>query len=72
MMRLTLYGFPETPFSNHFKPCNPKSIKPIDYRQSNIINYKLYFAIEKGIGASGLVIALYPDWINRMFEHEKL
>ena len=46
-LRLTLYGFPETPFSNHFKTCNPKSIKPINYKCSNIINYKLNYANKK-------------------------
>ena len=46
-LRLTLYGFRETPFSNHFKTCNPKSIKPTDYKQSNIINTELYYAIKK-------------------------
>ena len=36
-LRLTLYGCRETPFGN-LEPCNPKSIKPTDYKQSNIIN----------------------------------
>ena len=40
-LRLTLYGCRETPFSNHFKTCNPKSIKPTDYKQSNIINHTM-------------------------------
>ena len=46
-LRLTLYGFPETPFSNHFKTCNPKSIEPNNYKCGNIINYKLNYANKK-------------------------
>ena len=46
-LRLTLYGFPETPFSNHFKTCNPKSIKPTNYKRGNIINYKMNYANKK-------------------------
>ena len=46
-LRLTLYGFPETPFSNHFKTCNPKSIEPNNYKRGNIINYKLNYANKK-------------------------
>jgi len=42
------YGFPETPFSNHFKACNPKSIKPNNYKRGNIINNNLYFQSKKG------------------------
>ena len=38
-LRLTLYGYRETPFSNHFmKTCNPKSIKPTDYKRRKVIN----------------------------------
>tara|TARA_Y100000310_G_scaffold230930_1_gene233462 strand:- start:187 stop:384 length:198 start_codon:yes stop_codon:yes gene_type:complete len=32
-----LNGYRENPFGNQ-EPCNPKSIKPTDYKQSNIIN----------------------------------
>ena len=33
---------------NHFmKPCNPVSIKPNDYKRSNIINNNMYFATQK-------------------------
>ena len=46
-LRLTLYGYRETPFSNHFKTCNPKSIKPTDYKQSNIINADYKYANKK-------------------------
>jgi len=34
----------KTPFSNHFETCNPKSIKPNNYKRGNIINDGLYFA----------------------------
>ena len=47
-LRLTLYGFPETPFSNHFKTCNPKRFKPNNYKCGNIINTQLYFTSKKG------------------------
>ena len=46
-LRLTLYGFPETPFSNHFKTCNPKSIEPNNYKRGNIRNYKLIHTNKK-------------------------
>jgi len=31
----------KTPFSNHFETCNPKSIKPNNYKRGNIINYNM-------------------------------
>ena len=34
-------AFVKTPFSCYFESCNPESIKPNDYKRSNIINYKL-------------------------------
>ena len=39
----------KTPYRNHFmKPCNPVSIKPNDYKQSNIINKYCQYANKKG------------------------
>ena len=38
-LRLTLYGYRENPLQKPFnEPCNPVSIKPNDYKHSNIIN----------------------------------
>lgn len=34
----------KTPFSNHLKTCNPKSIEPNNYKSSNIINTANYYA----------------------------
>ena len=51
-LRLTLCGYRETPFSS-LKPCNPKSIKPTDYKQSKFMNYKLYHAKGKWLKAVG-------------------
>ena len=50
----------KTPFSNYFKPCNPKSIKPINYKNSNIIIAELYYASIKGKGLKQLVCTLSP------------
>ena len=71
-LRLTLYGFRETPFSNHFKTCNPKSIKPINYKCSNIINAdynyankKLPLKCDRGIaGADKQKLSRSPSIIN--------
>ena len=41
------YGFPETPFSNHFKTCNPKSIKPNNYKRGKFKSYKLIYTNKK-------------------------
>ena len=37
-LRLTLCGLSWKSPSGSLEPCNPKSIKPTDYKQSNIIN----------------------------------
>ena len=72
MIRLTLYGFPESPFSNHFKNYNAKSIKPIHYNYSNIINYKLKVtSIKKESGQVDWLYALTPK-DKQVFEHYKL
>ena len=60
------YGFPENPFSNHLKTCNPKSIKPTNYKRGNIINTIFNFQSKKGkplkcVGCST------SRAINRMF-----
>jgi hypothetical protein len=38
------------------KPCNPKSIKPNDYKQSNIINYNMKDANKKESPRDSLVV----------------
>ena len=37
----------KTPFSNHFEPCNPKSIKPINYKGIKVINNDYNFTSKK-------------------------
>ena len=59
-LRLTLYGFPETPFSNHLKNYNAKSIKPNHYSYGKFNNYKLRYANKKGKGQSDLVLSTLP------------
>ena len=45
----------KTPYRNHFmKPCNPVSIKPNDYKQSNIINQYMKDANYKSGNVAGI------------------
>ena len=72
MIRLTLYGCPETPSCNHFKKHNARSIKPSRYAIINleIINYTMQ--IKKESGASGLVILHPPRKDIEQLCHYKL
>ena len=55
-LRLTLCGYRETPYRNHFmKSCNPVSIKPNDYNQSKFMNYNLKDATKKVCPRDSLV-----------------
>ena len=50
----------KTPFSNHFKNYNAKSIKPNHYSYGKFNNYKLRYANKKGKGQSDLVLSTLP------------
>ena len=58
-LRLTLYGYRETPFSNHFlKNHNAKSIKPNHHGNGNFNNYKCMDASKKVNGEAIWLVAL--------------
>ncbi len=47
-LRLTLYGYRETPSCNHFKSYNARSIKPTHYSECKVINNDYNFTSKKG------------------------
>ena len=60
-LRLTLYGYRETPFSNHFmKNHNAKSIKPNHHGNGNFNNYKCMDASKKENGEAIWLISTSP------------